>query len=221
MVWDTDWLPVRLLSWFGRVLLVGLLVLAASLPLVTVIAAVTGGASALRGGHGSVISRFTGAFRSALRSGIPISVLVLFGSLLVVVDVLWATSQPLGPLTTVVLSCSLLLGWLVASIGGHATVLLASPADKHQPALLSTIREAALRGMRSPWRSAVLALVAIATIVVAWVSPPLIVPALGLACAIVARLTTFPAGPGSLDLVSPSSSAVPSPTSQGAHLRHV
>lgn len=187
MTWDTDWLPVRIMTWIGRVLLVGLLVLVSSLPVVTLPAAIGAGAAAHAGIGGSVLSRYWEAFHSGWHRSLPIGLLTIVLTVIVGWDLVWATSRPLGPVTTPVVAAALIMAWL-----GAAVCLLGSRRLAGSRRVRDVVTGAVMEGARSPLKPlAVLVAVAV-TALVALVCLPMVVVALGLDCVVIARLA--PAG---------------------------
>lgn len=190
MTWDTDWLPVRIMTWIGRVLLVGLLVLVASLPIVTLPAAIGAGAAAHCGVGGSIFTQFWEAFRAGWRRSLPIGLLMVVMTVVVGWDLIWATSRPLGPVTTPVVAAALILAWLGSSI-----CLLGSARLAGARRVRDVVKGAALEGARSPLKPAALLVATAATVLVALVCLPLVVVALGLDCVVVGRMTRSAAAP--------------------------
>lgn len=184
MDWDTDWLPVRIMTWIGRVLLVGLLVLVASLPVVTLPAAIGAGTAAHSGIGGSIFSRFWETFRAGWRRSLPVGLLMIVLTVVVGWDLVWATSRPLGPVTTPVVAAALIMAWLGSSI-----CLLGSARLAGAGKVRDVVKGAALEGARSPLKPLALLTAAVGSLLVAMICLPLVVVALGLDCVVVSRLT--------------------------------
>lgn len=166
------------LGLFGEVLLVGVLVAASSLPLVTLPAALAAGVRHLRryvAAHDTRLALFAGDLRRALPGGALLGVGALLLSVLLLFDIALARSGALpgGALVEAV-------GWGgLAALG--VALLAAAGLWLPEPGWPAALRAVPASVAADPAGTMYLAATLAFVVVVTWALPPLLVPALGCA----------------------------------------
>lgn len=183
---------------FGETLLVGVLVLAATVPLVTLLAALTAGCAHLRAhvdGTGSTSVRaFAATVRAALPGSWPWSLAVLAAAGLLAFDVAVVRTGRLPGGGLVAAVC------LLAAVALAALALRAAQMWRPGARWAATLRAATIRTVHDPGGTALLGLAVGALALLTWQLIPLAVPMTGCvvlaAVAVARRPAARPTGAG-------------------------
>ncbi|TQM84358.1 hypothetical protein FHX81_6802 [Saccharothrix saharensis] len=166
---------MRRFALFGECLMAGLLVLLAALPVVTLVPALAAGCAHIKAhvdGETTSVRSFFGRVRAASPGGWVVSVGVVAGFAVLVVDVVFLRTRVVGG-GYVAAVCS------VAGVGLAVVVLRAAASWSPGASWPSVMREGARRAARDFAGSLLLVMSLAVLLVVTWQHPPLLLPMVG------------------------------------------
>ncbi|MFE9748921.1 hypothetical protein ACFYOT_28785 [Saccharothrix saharensis] len=166
---------MRRFALFGECLTAGLLVLLAALPVVTLVPALAAGCAHIKAhvdGETTSVRAFFGRVRAALPGGWVVSVGVVAGFAVLVVDVVFLRTRVAGG-GYVAAVCS------VAGVGLAVVVLRAAASWSPEVSWPSVVREGARRAARDFAGSLLLVMSLAVLLIVTWQLPPLLLPMAG------------------------------------------
>ncbi|MCE6996068.1 hypothetical protein LZG04_14825 [Saccharothrix sp. S26] len=166
---------MRRFALFGECLLAGLLVLLVALPVVTLVPALAAGCAHIKAhvdGETTSVRSFFGRVRAALSGGWAVSLGVVAGFAVLVVDVVFLRTRVAGG-GLVAVVCA------VAAVGLAVVVLRAAALWSPSGRWPSVLREGARRAAGDFAGSLLLVMSLAVLLVVTWQHPPLLVPMTG------------------------------------------
>jgi hypothetical protein len=171
----SEGLPMKRFALFGECLTAGLLVLLAALPVVTLLPALAAGCAHIKAhvdGETTSVRAFFERVRVALPGGWGVSIGVVVGFAVLVVDVVFLRTRVVGG-GLVAVVCG------VAAVGLAVVVLRAASLWTPGSRWSSVMREAARRAVGDFGGSLLLVMSLAVLLVVTWQLPPLVLPMAG------------------------------------------